>query len=136
MKSLFLASIFLIVALSGNAYAACPPGNSLNQPQINSLLVGKMVCATVGSDKWQEEINTDGTLYDWKLGPNHAVDPRTQVGNWSIVGTGVNTKIRFSYTGDTSYDYSVDQINATTFDFCGSTNVLNAKTKSLGSACP
>ena len=128
-----------ILALSlGNTYAACSGNTRMNATQLG-IFVGKTVCATLGSDKWQEEhrgSGITGQLWDFKLGAGHAVDPTEQVGTWTIVGTGNNAVMRHSYTGGNSYDYAVYNNGNSTYDFCGTTTVPNATLGTIGSSCP
>lgn len=137
MKKLVIAGLFLTFGL-GNAYAACSGNTRMNATQLGAI-VGKTVCASLGGDRWQEEhrgSGTTGQLWDYKLGPSHAVDPTTWVGTWTIVGTGNSAIIRHSYTGGSSYDYVVYNNGNGTYDFCGTVNVTNATLGTIGSACP
>jgi hypothetical protein len=127
------AVVALIAVLPGLAVAqACPCGGGvrIQQPaDVATLLGNKTVCATAGSDRWQEfhagNTIAGGALTDYKKGPNHPIDPSKVVGSWSVTGQGVNTQVQYSYTGGQTYSYTVCQ-NGATVNFCGATNVVGA----------
>ena len=109
-----------VSGIAGDAAAqACPHPQSI--ASLGILLQGKTVCAVLGSDRWQEFHDGTspgpGALFDWKEGPNHPVDPRKQVGTWSIasvtVGNNVREQVTYSYTGGSSYTYRVCQVGST-----------------------
>lgn len=89
------------VAEAWGADAACVASGSkvrLTQAQINTLVLGNVVCGRPGasypgnaSDKWQEEHLTGTDLYDYKQGPGNAVDPRERVGRWTTTASGSRT---------------------------------------------
>ncbi len=130
MKSFIIFSISFSL-VSGGAFAQCgTASNRLNQTELSTILSGKTVCASLGSDKWQEYHAPGGNLIDWKKGPSDPVDPTKQVGTWSITGSGNNAVVNHSY-GGTTYSFAVyanKQGNSfiAPFDFCGPTNVTNA----------
>lgn len=139
MKPFAIIGLALIFSL-GNAYGACgSPSIRLTDTQLSTTIVGRTVCAALGGDKWQEEhrgAGTSGQLWDYKLGDGHPVDPREQVGAWTIIGSGNNAQMRHSYTGGSSYDYAVYDNGNSTYDFCGATTVPNATLGTIGSPCP
>ncbi|MGC1818828.1 MAG: hypothetical protein WA900_14375 [Casimicrobiaceae bacterium] len=111
-SSIKIAAIACGVLLCGGvqvANASCTSGDLIKSngpaPNIGSVLTGNTVCATLGSDKWQEYHQTGGNLYDYKKGPSDPVDPTTQVGTWGISGNGSNSVISYTY-GSTTYTYS------------------------------
>ncbi len=98
---------------------------------LSSLLGNKTVCASISAnERWQElhsgNTTGGGPLTDYKRGPNDKVDKTAVVGSWSIVGNGSNTKVRYNYGSGGTYEYTVCQVNATTLNFCGVTNILGA----------
>lgn len=133
---------FALTLASFNAFPQNKCGsatNRLSQNELQAVLSGNTVCATLGNDKWQEYHQPGGALYDYKKGPYDPVDPTTQVGTWSITGTGNNAVVTYTY-GSQSYSYAVyanKQGNnfVAPFDFCGATPVTNATIKSGQTSC-
>lgn len=122
--------------LSGQAVAACS-GNSLNQTQLSNLLPGNTVCASRGSDRWQELHATNFDLIDYKRGPNHPVDKSEKVGTWSIGGTGSNRTIIYNYGSGGSFAYTVHSISGNSYSYCvGTTEKFPVTIKTGGGACP
>lgn len=123
----------LAVGLSGQAAAqACNHQQSI--PVLSTLLQNNTVCAALASDRWQEYHAPGGALFDWKRGPGHPVDPREQVGTWSItsvtVGGSAREQVTHRYTGGGSYTYRVcltgptytfQQVSPTTITITGAT---------------
>lgn len=142
MKTLVITGLALTLGL-GNAYAVCT-GTQLTATQIQTEIVGKTVCATLGGDKWQEEHRgsaPSGELWDFKRGPAapNNPDPTERVGTWTIIpGTAATggAKLQHSYTGGSSYNYVVRRAGTGLYDFCGTTNVPNATLGTIGSPCP
>jgi len=139
MKVLLISLTLALSGMSGSAFAACGGANNpqLSQNALRTLLQGQTLCAKSGSDRWQEEHlggPNSGALFDYKLGPNHPVDPREQVGTWSISGgsTGIVTH---SYTGGGAYTYQVYDNQNGTYDFCGSATITNATVRAAP-PCP
>lgn len=132
----------LAVGLFGEAAAqGCNHQQSI--PVLSTLLQNKTVCAALAPDRWQEYHAPGGALFDWKRGPGHPVDPREQVGTWSItsVTVGGNTRelVTHSYTGGSSYTYRVC-LTAPTYTFqqvSPATTTITGATIPAGSvACP
>ena len=145
MKTFVLAGALALAIVSGETMAACSgngwnllPGTaSGNAASITQDVAGQMVCATSGSDKWQEEHRSGGELWDYKLGPTSTVDPTEKVGNWSIDST--NNQITHSYGAGGSYTYYVwKQGNNYCFSTSNSSAAagIQATIKAMGSACP
>ncbi|NWG73534.1 MAG: hypothetical protein HXY24_02830 [Rubrivivax sp.] len=130
-------------------------GNTLVRVQgaadLQTLLSGRVVCAVLGTDRWQEWHATTGALVDYKRGSGDAVDPTKQVGTWSTSGSGGNTVVTYSYTGGSSYSFTVCRPSGsapaasspvTPVAFCGSgnqTNITNASLSAVvtaAAACP
>ena len=132
----------LAVGLSGEAAAqACNHQQSI--AVLSTLLQAKTVCAALAADRWQEYHATGGALFDWKRGPGHPVDPREQVGTWSItsvtVGNTTREQVTHAYTGGSSFRYRVCLVGATyTFQQVspGSTTITGATILSGSVACP
>lgn len=141
----FLATASILIALPGSVQAQCcgtgwTQVNSTGSNNINALLAGKTVCAVLGSDRWQEYHNPNGTLRDYKKGPTDPVDPSADVGIWSSINSGANSKIRYTY-GSNVYEYQVCRLlaqtvpTATTVQFCGAQNIT-ASLQSGQGPCP
>jgi len=120
MKSAMILSAFLLAGVAIDATAACTTGNRLENTDLNALIPNSLVCGRPGtnypgdaSDRWQEEHLVGGVLYDYKLGDGHPVDPRKQVGTWSISGK----KVIHTY-GAYSYSWTVQPISGNTYRFC------------------
>jgi hypothetical protein len=103
------------------AQTACPCNGGLGTQvataaELQTLLSNKMVCATVGSEQWQEWHNgaTSGPVVDYKRGPGDTVDPAATVGSYAIAG---DATITYTY-GSASYRYAVCR-NGTATTFCG-----------------
>jgi len=145
MKKIIVFMGFILLANFADEAAAAQCGtgtNRVNGNAITTLLNGRFVCATRGSDTWRECHGTlsgtscapGGALWDLKLGTD-PVDPAENVGTWSRSG---NTVI-YNYVSDGAYSYEIWQIGTTsTYDFCGispsGNNVLIATIQS--GACP
>lgn len=121
--------------LSGQAIAACS-GASLNQTQLGNLLTGNTVCASRGSDRWQTLHQSGFDLIDFKLGPNHAVDPSKKVGTWSIGGSGSNRTIIYNYGSGGSFAYTVRSNGGNSYSYCVGTAELVVTVKTGGGSCP
>lgn len=130
-------------------------GNSLSKAQMDALLTGNTVCGRPGahypggvgsSDRWQEEHVSGGQLWDYKLGPGHAVDPRKQVGTWitsaSAVRGGAET-ISHIYGPTVAFTWvmygpaSNANPGSTTYQFClGSAQHVVAHIRIGSVSCP
>lgn len=116
----------------------CPCNGALTRVQgaatLSNLLTGRTVCASLGGDRWQERHVAGGALIDYKRGPGHAVDPTTQVGTWATSGAVGNTIVTYSYTGGSSYAFTVctgvsnpaPTATVSPVAFCGPSNITNA----------
>lgn len=84
---------------SASVLAACP-----GEPIAASELSGKTVCITkAAGERFQEFHQAGGALIDYKMGPNHAVDPSKQVGNWRAEGQ----VVVYSYGPGAEHRYTV-----------------------------
>ena len=120
-----LATAILSVAtgMTSVAHAAdcsCVSGaNRLNENQINQKLAGKVVCAELGNERWQE-LHSGSRIVE--LGNNSKGD---DIGSWSVVGNGNNAKVSYNYTGGSSSSYEVCE-QGSYVHFCGARNITNA----------
>jgi hypothetical protein len=146
-----LITPILIAFLPWAAEAACATGagvikfqgNGNGPGTLRNLLQGKTVCGRPGpaypgagnpggaNDRWQEEHlggPTSGELWDYKLGSSSTMDPRKQVGTWSISdGAAAADTITHSYSGGSSFSWTVygPQTNTpgtSVYSFCNGTN--------------
>lgn len=120
MKRMIIVASILSTAIAGEAIADCntPPTKNLKK-----ILSGQTVCAVKGNgDKWQEEHNKDGTLWDYKKGPNDPVDPRSKVGSWSVNETGQGAakkeEVCYDYANAGRYCYTLHQTGQRQYDLC------------------
>jgi len=123
MKTLIVTSFALLACVSGSAMAACS-GTPLSVSQLTTLLTGKTVCGSAGTDQWQEEHKASGELWDYKKGPGDPVDPEEKVGTWSVQSGGIASgKINYQYDGGTGFSYTVYDNGNGTYSFCGPSTV-------------
>jgi len=116
MKPTILTSAIVLTCAAGSALADTNCGGT-PVADAATLLSNSLVCGRPGvsyppaqggptsADRWQEEHLTGlpNPLWDYKLGPGDAVDPRKLMGQWSARGSLVN------HTYDTfSPTYSVN----------------------------
>lgn len=113
MKIFFAGGLILLLGASGNAFADCSQNSKVTGATLTNLITGRTICATQGTEKWQEQHRSGGQLWDYKKGPSDSVDPTAQVGNWSIAA---NT-LTHSY-GSSSYSYSVHAVNGNSYTLC------------------
>ena len=136
MKRQIAVGILLVTGFSGGVFAApnCASNSRVNGNTLTTLVSGHTVCATRGTDKWQEQHRSGAQLWDYKKGASDPVDPSKQVGTWSI---GSNS-VTYSYTGGPSYTYSIHEEGGGTYSFCssGSVVVSGATFKQGNSSCP
>lgn len=123
-KSSFVAGLLVLGSFCAGAMAACPgPANArLNQSTLPTTLSGQTACAVRGADRWQEFHGAGGQLVDYKMGPNHPVDPSKPVGTWSVIGNGGNTQVRYDYGSGGQSAYSVYSNGGTQYSFCDAGN--------------
>ena len=139
MKRKIAIGIVLFAGVSGVVIAApnCLSSNRVTGSALTTLISSNTVCATRGTDKWQEQHRSGAQLWDYKKGSSDPVDPSKQVGTWSIASNNVT----YSYTGGPSYTYTVhDEGSGASYSFCtgngGSVVVSGATFKSGNSSCP
>ena len=132
MKRLIVTAVALLGCTSMNAMADCA-SPQIKGKDLSTLVTGNTVCANNGGDRWQEQHRGGGQLWDYKMGPSHAIDPSEQVGTWSINGNNVT----YSYTSGGSYTYEIHGPAGGPYTFCpvgGGTQINNAifKTGQVG----
>jgi hypothetical protein len=141
MKRLLIVLGWLVfVGISNDALAAAPTGCRGDRiADIQTALENKFVCAarTNGKDTWSEEHNTGGILVEYAKGPNNPVDPRKQVGTWSVLANNTpGAQVRYNYTGDPNspYTWTLFSLGNNSYLFCtnnGLTPVATANITSL-----
>jgi len=135
MKPLIIPSLVMCSVVAGEAAAAlCDGPSQVKGGTLSTLMTGSLVCGRPAagypgpaSDRWQEEHIAGGNLFDYKKGPGDAVDPRTQVGSWTV---NANDTVTHTYTpGGASFTWTVHQVSGTTYSFCtgvGGSEVVEA----------
>jgi hypothetical protein len=89
---------------------------------LTTLLSNRMVCATLGSEAWQEWHNgtSSGLLVDYKRGPSDATDPSATVGTYVV---NADNTVTYNYSGGPSYTYDVCLVaSSNTYTFCGASH--------------
>jgi len=135
MKKSLLTALVLLAGMPSLAMAACTANTRVTGAALNRLIDGNTVCATRGSDVWQEQHRAGGQLWDYKMGPGHPVDPSKQVGTWSIA----RNFVTYCYTGGLCYSYRVHGPAGGPYSFCsanGTEVVSGAKFKPGHTSCP
>lgn len=136
--NIWVTGMVLALAAAGAAAQNCScqsAASRMNQTALSQALTGRTACAVFSTDRWQEYHNAGGSLLE--LG--NTVGGET-VGSWSIVGTGANAMVRYTYTGGASYDYQVCEegsgaVESRTYHFCGARNITNARLVAGTGAC-
>lgn len=124
MKQVILPGLMALAFVSLDAAAQCQ--GSTRIADLTTLLPGNTVCATRGSDRWQEQhrgSGTSGQLWDYKKGADDPIDPSKQVGTWSISQQGQDYR-RITYTynafgAPVSHTFEVHTNGNGTYNFCG-----------------
>ena len=121
MKLPIIAGAMVLAFVAEGAMAACsaPAASQVKNGDVTTLLSGNTVCASRAGDTWQEEHHADSTLWDYKMGDGHAVDPRKQLGNWAVTGNGAGTSVVYTYTGGSTFTYEVWDNGGGSYSFCG-----------------
>jgi hypothetical protein len=131
---LLLSTAATLTMLGANvAHAVCAaPATQLNSSggpnSLSTALSGNTVCVGSSGNWANQEWHSgsgSGPLVDWKKG-NDPVDPTKQIGTWAISGSGPSTIVTYSYTGGSSFSFTVWRQTTGTLDFCtGSTPVVS-----------
>lgn len=138
-KQLLLAAA-MSICIAGEATAACDDPLVVGA-NLTNLIVGNTVCASLGSDRWQEQHRAGGELWDYKLGPNDPIDPTKRVGSWEIRAEGREFFLRHIYASG-SYNYEVrgsgniGDLHSLCGSFDGGVDILNAQILPGAVACP
>lgn len=123
MKAYLAVSLLLVTGFTANAHAQCAANTMVGDP--SSVIAGKLVCAHKGTPakpgaRWSELHQPSGTLTEWARGVGDPVDPRHDVGSWSVnSSTGVLT---YAYTGDASYSYQLFDDGGGKYSLCDAQN--------------
>lgn len=153
MRRVAVVGLFVVGAVtSGSVLAQSCPDGATRQTNgtptdpaggtgnnFNNFISGATICATRGSDRWQEFHQSGGALIDWKLGANHPIDPTKQVGTWSA-SNGADATVTHTY-GSTSYVWAVCRVGTAapyTYTLVSTTGgtITGATIVSGPSACP
>lgn len=143
-------SISISLLLSSALYGQTIHANCTeNQVQdLAGLLQGNTICVSNGSGGWesQEEHLVGGDLYDYKLGDGDPVDPRKNLGTWSVANNNsTDATVTYTYTAfgpATAVGpfkvYRVGDTTSTTYDFCNGTTLSATGSLKSGieSPCP
>ena len=108
---------------------------------IQTALENKFVCARRApggnNDTWSEEHNSGGILFEYAKGPSNPVDPRKQVGTWSVLANNTaGAQVRYIYTGDPNspYTWTLFSLGSNSYLFCdasGNNAIATANITSL-----
>jgi len=146
-QSSLIAVAILVGTVAGVARADCGSATQITDPlTLFQTLGNNTVCVSNGSHGWesQEEHLTvpDASgyqLFDYKRGTTDPIDPRKQVGSWSISTSDAGTVVTYLYSdgGQTSGPYSFAVHNNTdgTISFCSGAKEVVATLKPIGSGC-
>lgn len=130
MKHIIYASALLLAStMTGEAMAACTTGGSWTQVTTlvttltnNNAALGMTACSLAGQGT-QEEHHNDNTLWDYKLGNSDPIDPRKQIGTWSVANDGTTSAtVSYLYDGVTNSGPYTVYTDGTNYDFCDGTN--------------
>jgi hypothetical protein len=117
MKQLIGAIAILLFCASGEALAQrCATATQVTGTALSTLITGNTVCAVRGSERWQEQHLVGGDLWDYKLGPGHAIDPSKKVGTWSVDTTA--STVTYLYTGGPTFTYTLHNNAPGVYSFC------------------
>lgn len=144
MKRTIVVTLITLGSFAGTAQAGCGPAERLDEAALGKLLAGNTVCgrpvkpAYAGSanDRWQEEHHgaaPGGAMWDYKKGDGDKIDPRKQVGTWSIIPIGPSVfGVRHVYSAGVPFDWTVHSIPSEpgSYSFCQrTTEFVRAKIK-------
>ena len=143
MRSLILSTAAgaMLAWVPAASMAACgaPSVRVGTKAAMSALLTGNTVCVPPVSQPTmdaQEEHLAGGQLFDYKRGPADPVDPRKQIGTWSVTGIdGRGVYVTYDYGGGKIFTYSVWDNGDGTHSFCSANPEIKAKIKSGGGGC-
>jgi hypothetical protein len=156
MRPLQLIALLMSSAAAAPVLAQGCSGTPLDRAQLTTIFGGgnKLVCGRAvkpgypgnASDLWQEEHlggPANGDLWDYKLGPGHAVDPRKKVGVW-FISRGATPLLVHEYSSTVQFEWLVFGPTSNTpgtsvYSFCTNTSApveqARAFVRNTGSAC-
>ncbi|MEQ1621149.1 MAG: hypothetical protein ABL919_07055 [Methylococcales bacterium] len=135
---IFAGALVLTTAIAGEAIAACDgvQVTSESVPSLGNLLLGNTICQ-ISPEKAQEEHHSGSILKDYKKGPIDPADPSSQIGNWNVSGSGVDTIVNYTY-GASGFSYKVYMLTGTlgadnsTYEFCNAGTPVASVTLKTG----
>ncbi len=144
--------VLMLVALNSAFAQSCPGGTTRvtsGTPadggtaggNFSGFISNALICATRGSDRWQEWHGGSSQLWDYKLGASSTMDPSKQVGTWSSAN-GSSATVTHTY-GGTSYVWAICRTNSSApYDYTmvsltgGTITGVKISTVTSVSACP
>lgn len=121
----------------------CAGGERLNVSALRQALLGRTVCASLGSERWTDfhrpgAASGEGELWSYRRGPGHPVDPTTRSGGWLIEGSMRSQPVVTYIYGQNRYSYAVCQ-EGQQLHFCGvgqgSRNITGVTTRDGQASC-
>jgi len=117
MKHTVVVGAFLLMAVGGNATAACEDSGYTKQVKatgansIENTLSGKRILATGDDGEWNEDHCANGALYKVGVSPDDPVDPRAYRGTWEVSDSGEDSEVTYHYTvgGNSSFSWKLWQ---------------------------
>ena len=114
-KTYYYTLAILSMAFSSQAIAQCSTGQITNSttPSLAETLIGNTVCVGSSPTFEHQEIHygtgaAGSSLWDYKRGSGHAIDPTVPIGTWEVSGNNASHIITYTYTGGvTTYPYKV-----------------------------
>jgi hypothetical protein len=132
MKRAIVVALAALGTYAGTAQAGCGPAERLDEAALGKLLAGNTVCgrpvkpayAGDAKDRWQEEHHgaaPGGAMWDYKKGDGDKIDPRKQVGTWTILSIAPGVfAVEHAYIGGASFRWTVHSIPSEpgSYSFC------------------
>ncbi len=113
MKNITL--FFPILFLFGQSVSAdCTQATRVTGTTLGDTLVGSTFC----TNDSQEEHLSGGALWDYKKGDGDPIDPREQVGTWSVA----NDIVSYQYGSNGPYTFELHANGGNSYTFCGINN--------------
>ena len=142
MKLIFILSALILSAAVSDAMAA--PASDCGGTRVQNIqaaLENKFVCAARvpggNNDTWSEEhgtLTSGGILTEYAKGPGNPVDPRKDVGTWSVTTNNTpGAKVNYSYTGDSSspYTHTLFFLGGNSYLFCNNSGLTPIATANI-----
>ncbi len=122
-RSVSFSVLISSIVLSQSTFADC--NSPLDNTALTTLFSTPKIVCVANSNGWehQEEHIIGGALYDYKLGPSNAIDPRENIGSWSISG---NT-ITYNYLGGSSFSSTLGSNGGESYTFCANSMAATIK---------